>query len=131
MIIGIGCDVVNITRIARLYDKYKEKFLIKILTPNEIALFYSIDIKERRDAYLAKRFAAKEAYAKAWGEGLGSKLAFTDIEVKSNKKGRPYIVATQIKLVKENSWPKGQPKIHLSLSDDHPIALAYVIISLD
>ena len=77
MIFGIGCDIVSIDRIQSTLDKFKDKFLNRVFTEQEIRLSRSANSV----FYYAKRFSAKEAYAKAAGCGIGKKINFQDIEV--------------------------------------------------
>lgn len=116
MIKGIGTDIVDIRRIEKLVNKSGWEVLAnKILTEKEIAELPQHE--EKRIARIAKRFAAKEAISKAYGWGIGSEIKFHDIEITNNEKGAPL---AHVKNRKE--------KIHLSLSDEHPYAIAYVII---
>ena len=124
-ILGIGCDIVNIIRISYVYEKYGDKFLHKILTSYEASICCLIKDERERYSYLAKRFAAKEAYAKAMGTGISEGLAFTDIEIRNDNHGRPYIVLVE----NSASLQRESIDIHLSLSDDYPTAIAYVVIS--
>jgi holo-[acyl-carrier protein] synthase len=119
-ILGIGTDIVNITRIESIYNKYGTRFLDKILHPEEILQFNML-AEHKKNSYLAKRFAAKEAVAKALGFGIGE-ISFRDIAVLNNTLGAP--VAT-FKGDKQSS----KYNVHLSLSDDHPFAVAFVVIS--
>ena len=80
----IGIDIVEIERIRGMLEKYGEHFLEKVFAPAEIGYARG---RKRREEFLAGRFAAKEAFMKAWGK----KLVFREIEVNSNA-GRPYIV---------------------------------------
>lgn len=115
-IIGVGTDIVSISRISKVLKKYPEKFPIYILTPTELAIFH--EKNTNKDRYLAKRFAGKEAIAKAMGTGIG-KLSFQDIEILSHSSKQPYATIT-------NSAPN--ISIALSLTDDSDIAAAVVII---
>ena len=123
MIIGIGTDIVNIERIQHIFDRFGDDFVKKNFHELEIEnlsdLKYSLKI-----SYLAKRFAAKEAMAKALGIGIGRGLSFKDIAVINNDFGAPQIIMpTEIypDIVNCN--------VHVSLSDDHPFAVAFVTIS--
>ena len=118
MIIGIGCDIINIARIKTAYDKYGIKFLQRSFTKLEIENAPSN--MNNQIAYYAKRFAAKEAYSKALGTGIGRAISFLDIEVKNYSSGKPYIVILN-KIFDEQI-------IHLSLSDEQDNAIAYVVI---
>ena len=123
MIIGVGTDVLQIDRIEKLFDKYGEAFLKKNFHSKEIECFCAFESK-KGIAYLAKRFAGKEAVAKALGSGVGEGLAFKDIVILNDELGAPYVEFSTS--VIQNFSDK---KIHISLSDDYPIAVAFVVIS--
>lgn len=128
MILGIGNDVVYIPRIEKIYKKYKEKFLKKILTTEEIKV---LEPKSEKQicSHIAKRFAAKEALAKAIGTGFRNNISMTDIEIFNDKLGKPYYVLSQ-KLTDFIHQTTQNEKFvtHLSLSDEYPIAAAFTII---
>lgn len=113
MIFGIGCDIINIERVAASIDEFGDTFLNKIFTAEEIRR--APQEKDNYYSYFAKRFAAKESFAKAMKTGIGQELAFKDMEILNDDNGMPYF----------NS-PKY--KTHLSISDEYPYAMAYVVI---
>ena len=125
MIIGIGSDIVNISRIERLLHRFEDRFLVKIFTQKEIEIgqFRAA----QKVAYFAKRFAAKEAFSKALGTGFRNGLRFQDIEILNDEYGKPKILlyrgAKDIFVKKA-----GSSIIHVSLSDDMPFAQAFVVI---
>lgn len=123
MIIGIGCDIVEISRINRLLLKSEEHFLKKILTAQETDL---LD-KKKLVSQLAKRFAAKEAFSKALGTGIGKHVSFHDIEVISDLKGKPHFTYSK-KLLDYMNNEYGAFATHLSISDERDYAQAFVII---
>jgi len=134
MIIGIGSDLVDINRIAAVYQKHGQRFIKRILTPNEIEVAHQRKQNKGQDeflAYLAKRWAAKEACAKAMGTGLVTQgITFQDFETSHSAKGQPKmkVMAAAKKQLLEMT-PEGQhAKIHLSLSDDLPMAQAFVVL---
>lgn len=131
MIIGIGTDIVEISRVKRLIDKSGNKFLKKIFSEEEIKGALKYKSEEKYYAYFAKRFAAKEALAKALGTGIGSKISFRDIMVMNGKSGKPEILLKGTGLKTLNKLiPKGfSAKIDFSLSDEKDYALAFVVIS--
>lgn len=129
MILGIGTDIVDISRIEKSYQQYGDKFLHKCFHSDEIKAFQSkADI-----SYLAKRFAAKEAFSKALGSGIGKTISWQDICIKNDDSGKPYLEITEkIQKSMYNVWPETQKiKIDLSLSDEPPYALAFVVISTE
>jgi len=123
MITGIGIDMVDIRRIEKVLIKSEKKFLKKYFTKSEIK--FSKKYKGKKyPAYFAKRFAGKEAVAKAFGTGFG-KIEFKEISVEKEKSGKP-----EIKLSGKAKKLLGKKsKIYLSLSDEYPFAVAMVIIS--
>ena len=89
MILGVGIDIIEVARIASSYERFGEKFLKRILHPNEIA--YCLSHKSPAP-FLAARFAAKEAISKAFGTGIGAALGWHDMEVRRKDSGEPYVV---------------------------------------
>lgn len=127
MIIGIGTDLCDIRRIEALLDKFGERFTKKTFTKGERERADSVST---RGSSYAKRFAAKEAVAKALaGKNTGA-LSWQDVEVINNASGRPEIILHRKALRRMKSrLETGQAyKIHLSLSDDYPYAQAFVIV---
>jgi holo-[acyl-carrier protein] synthase len=122
MILGIGTDVVQIPRIAKLLDAHGERFLARCYTAAERG-----DVSP---AHLAKRFAAKEAVLKALGTGFAKGIYWQDIEVVKLPSGQPTVMLYGEALAHVRSLlPAGTThRVHLSLSDDAPIAQAFVVI---
>src|SRR6266480_7892012 len=89
MILGIGIDIIEVARIQASYERFGERFLNRILHPNEIA--YCLSHKAPAP-FLAARFAAKEAISKAFGTGIGAQLGWQDMEVCRKETGEPYVV---------------------------------------
>jgi len=125
MIIKVGVDVVQIPRIASLFDKFGSRFCRKILHSSEMQVFDALKIRHMN--YLAKRFAAKEAIAKAFGVGIGNFLSFGDIVVNKDRFGAPSVAFQDSVLLR--LLPQGYSKceINLSISDDDPIVVACAI----
>lgn len=117
MIKGIGIDIVEIERIAALI-KRQPRFPDRILTANEKLTFERLP-KRRQKEFLAGRFAAKEAFSKAYGTGIGKKLSFLDIEVGKDENGKPFVIRPVAK------------GVHLSITHTHEYAAAQVIIEVD
>ncbi|MDX1916731.1 MAG: holo-ACP synthase [Rickettsiaceae bacterium] len=128
MIIGIGCDIVDINRIKKLYLKYKERFISKILTSEEISHFNNLSTEKFKIYFIAKRFAAKEALAKAFGCGIGTELSFQDIIVSNNAAGAPAINLKKSPPCKD--FIGKTPQIYLTISDESWTAVAFVVIEL-
>jgi holo-[acyl-carrier protein] synthase len=89
MILGTGIDLIEVARIAASYEKFGERFVNRVLLPDEIA--YCLAHKAPAP-FLAVRFAAKEAISKAFGTGIGAELGWQDIEIRRRETGAPYVV---------------------------------------
>jgi len=127
MIIGIGSDLTNIERIGETLEKHGARFIKRVFTPTEQAI-----AKKRKNntATYAKRFAAKEACAKALGSGIQRGIYFHDMGVVNLPSGQPTMKLTGGALKRlQKMTPKGtKAVIHLSLTDDVPWAQAFVVI---
>tara|TARA_B100001996_G_scaffold245301_1_gene189970 strand:- start:122 stop:511 length:390 start_codon:yes stop_codon:yes gene_type:complete len=124
-IIGNGVDIVENKRIK---NSIKNKsFISRVFTRNEINKSKKLINKTN---YYAKRFAAKEAFVKALGEGFRNNINFNDIDVLNDKKGKPTInVSKSIKNFIKKKFKLSKYKIFLSLSDEKKHSIAYVIIN--
>ena len=89
MILGIGIDIIEVARVQASYERFGDRFLNRILLPDEIA--YCLTHKAP-GPFLAARFAAKEAISKAFGTGIGAQLGWHDIEIRRKESGEPYVV---------------------------------------
>ena len=125
MIYGIGTDIIDINRIKFTLDKYGDRFKNKCFHKNEIKWSHS---KLKSAESFAKRYAAKEACAKALGTGLARGVFWKDIEVINNKYGKPLIKLHNNALKFLNKKINKNAKIELSLSDEINFAIANVII---
>ncbi len=131
MIIGVGTDITDIRRIAHTLERFGDRFTFRIYTEQERAR------AERRAhdraASYAKRFGAKEACAKALGTGLKQGVFWRDMGVANLPSGQPTMHLTGGAARRlEQLTPLGHtPHIHVSLSDDYPYAVAFVIISAE
>lgn len=127
VIIGIGSDLTDITRIGKTLERYGQRFIQRIYTEREQKKAAS-----RADPVptFAKRFAAKEACAKALGTGLNHGIYWRDMGVVNLPTGQPTLELTGGALKRLQAMtPKGMKAvIHLSITDDHPWAQAFVII---
>lgn len=128
MILGLGNDMIDIRRIDETIKRFGDRFLDRVFTPIERA---KSDARAQRAASYAKRFAAKEACAKALGTGLRHGVYWTDMGVINLPSGRPTLALTNgAKARLEHITPPGHvPRIDLTLSDDFPWAQAIVIIT--
>ncbi len=125
MIYGIGTDIIDINRIKSVLNKYGDKFKYKCFHQNEISWSNS---KLKSAESFAKRYAAKEACAKALGTGLARGVFWKDIEVINNKYGKPFIRLHNNALNFLNKKINKNANIELSLSDEINFAIANVII---
>jgi holo-[acyl-carrier protein] synthase len=130
MILGIGNDLIDIRRIEKTIEKHGERFLARVYTDIERA---KSDRRAQRAASYAKRFAAKEACAKALGTGLNQGVYWRDMGVVNLPGGKPTMRLTGGALKRlEKITPEGhQPQIDLTITDDFPLAQAIVIISAE
>ena len=124
-IFGIGTDIVDVNRIQKLINK-NIKFRNKIFSKKEIK--YCESKTNKVDSY-SKRFAAKEAFAKALGVGISKGISFNEIVVNNNKYGAPFIELSGKTKTIVQTLIKKKNKIYLSLSDEKKYALAMVVIS--
>jgi holo-[acyl-carrier protein] synthase len=128
MILGVGSDIIDMRRIEQTIERHGERFLDRVFTPAERAK------AERRatrvDTY-AKRFAAKEACAKALGTGFRRGVFWRDMGVVNLPSGRPTMQLTggALARLKEITPPGYVARIDVTLTDEHPMAQALVIIS--
>jgi len=125
VIFGIGTDIVRIPRMADNLDRYGDRFAARILTGAEMAIF--IDSLQQAP-FLAKRFAAKEAVAKALGTGFRNGLNLHDIGVDNDVLGKPLLVFSE--RAQQMLQKRGIGRTHLSLSDESEYAVAYVVLEV-
>ncbi|MCQ0956269.1 holo-ACP synthase [Bacillus cereus] len=114
MIVGIGIDIIELNRIEKMLDG-KLKFMERILTENERNVAKGLK-GSRLTEFVAGRFAAKEAYSKAVGTGIGKEVSFLDIEVRNDDRGKPILI-TSTELI-----------VHLSISHSKEFAVAQVVL---
>lgn len=124
MIIGIGTDLVEIARVAASIERLGERFIDRILTDSEKAQWADIANVSKAAAFVAKRFAGKEAAVKALGTGIGRGVSFQHFEISNLPTGQP--ILTVAKSVEQRfgdnlSW-------HITLSDEQAYAQAFVIL---
>lgn len=125
MIFGIGTDIVRIPRMADNLTRYGERFAARILTGAEMAAFQN---STQQPQFLAKRFAAKEAAAKALGTGFRDGLRLRDIGVHNNALGKPVLEFSE--RAQQSLKNQGIGHAHLSLSDESEYAIAYVVLEM-
>ena len=123
MALAIGTDIVEIKRIAAVLERQGNKFIQRILCDTEQAEYQRL---KQSVAFLAKRYAAKEAVAKALGTGIGNGVSFQDIAVVNNGRGAPAIELCGG--AAEILQSLGGTKVLISIADEQNYAVAYVVI---
>lgn len=123
-ILGIGTDIVEIARIEQMLTRHPERLAARILHPNELECFAS---QANPAAWLAKRFATKEAFAKAIGTGIGKDVRLQDIETTHDSRGKPLLQLHGVTLATATAL--GVISLHLSVADERTHAVAFVILS--
>ena len=127
MILGIGTDLANIERIQGTLDRFGDRFRDRVFTPTE-----QRKAERRRDVAgtYAKRWAAKEACSKALGTGLRMGIAWRDMAVSNLSTGQPVMALTgwAAERLAAMTPPGHEAVIHVTLTDDHPWAQAFVVI---
>ncbi|MBU2923229.1 holo-ACP synthase [Colwellia sp. 4_MG-2023] len=128
-IIGIGTDIVEISRIAKMPDNTRERLAKRVLTLDEYERFVSMGLVSVNNAtsYLAKRWAGKEATAKALGTGIASGVSFQHIEIITLASGEPKLILSSRAL--EIAQSKKAQYWHISLADEKRYATAFVTLS--
>lgn len=128
MILGLGSDIITISRIERTLERFGERFLERVFTDQERE---KSEQRARRAASYAKRFAAKEACSKALGTGFRDGVYMRDMGVINLASGRPTLLLTggAARRLAELTPPGMVARIDLSLTDDEELAQAIVIIS--
>jgi len=128
MILGIGSDLIDIRRIERSLERFGERFTHRCFTEIERA---KSDRRAARAASYAKRFAAKEACAKALGTGIAQGVSWTEMGVVNEPSGRPTMRLTgrAAERLARMTPPGFVPRLDLTITDDHPLAQAFVVIS--
>lgn len=127
MILGIGTDLANIERIQGTLDRFGDRFRNRVFTQTELA-----KAARRKDeaGTLAKRWAAKEACSKALGTGLAMGISWKDMAVSNLRTGQPVMQLTgwAADRLAEMTPPDHRAIVHVTLTDDHPWAQAFVVI---
>ena len=120
---GIGIDIVQIDRMEKMIEKHGDIFAKKIFHENELAIYLDLKFKAR---FLAKRFAAKEAFSKALGTGIADGITLPNIEILNDKLGKPKLFLHG--KTKEIFSESGANSIFLSISDEKSYAVAQVVL---
>lgn len=123
-IVGIGTDIVEIERLTQMPEKALHKLMLRVLTSEEQLRYQSLKFPI---PYLAKRWAAKEAAAKALGTGIAKGVSFQDFQINNGSDGEPSLAVTG--KAAEIAASKHAAQWHISLSDEKKYALAFVTLS--
>ena len=123
MIVGIGVDIVETVRVEKLSARFGERFARRILTADELLEF---DRRKHSSSYLATRFAAKEAVAKALGTGIGEQLGFHSVQIDNDAQGKPLLrfMGTAVDLIAGLNINNAM----ISLSDEKHYVVAMVVL---
>ncbi|EEW24858.1 holo-ACP synthase [Rhodobacter ferrooxidans] len=127
MILGIGSDLANIDRIAATLERFGDRFRTRVFTPREQA---TAEARREVAATYAKRWAAKEACSKALGTGLRMGIAWKDMAVSNLETGQPvmHLTGWAAERLAAMTPPGHSAIVHVTLTDDHPWAQAFVVI---
>jgi len=123
-VVGIGTDILEISRLAHMSDAALAKLAKRVLTTNELLKYQQLKFNM---PFLAKRWAGKEATAKALGTGIASGVSFQHIEIQSLESGQPVLKLSDVALDKATAL--GAISWHISLSDEAHYATAFVVLS--
>ena len=123
MILGTGIDIIEVARIASSYERFGERFVNRILLPDETAY---CRLHRNPAPFLAVRFAAKEAISKAFGTGINAKLGWQDMEIRRKESGEPFVVLHGKGL--DLFQARGAKSLHVSLSHTENYAAATAIL---
>ncbi len=131
MILGIGSDLIDIRRVEKSLERFGDRFVQRLFT--EIEQKRSERRPNQRAASYAKRFAAKEACSKALGTGINRGVYWRDMGVINLRSGQPtmHLTGGAAARLAEMTPPGLKPCIHVSLTDDYPLALSFVMISAE
>lgn len=125
MIIGVGTDIVEVQRMAAALERRGHALAERLLHPQELALWQS---KNRAPAWLAKRFAAKEALLKALGSGLGNGMSWQHMCVLPNAFGKPEVVWHEAVLQHLPGVALADLRTHISITDERDYVLAFAVL---
>jgi holo-[acyl-carrier protein] synthase len=126
VIFGIGTDIVAVKRIEDAISKHGERFAERILNERERADYRAANTPLSQVRFLAKRFAVKEAFSKAFGTGIGEAVSWHDVSVAHDTHGKPQLIFSDAMQARLDAV--GITHSHLSISDEHDHAIAFVIL---
>lgn len=132
MIYGIGCDIVNVERL-KAEQTFLDHFIKRSFSKAEKEVYAARKFAndQQKALYIAKRFAAKEAVAKALGTGFRNGLCLADIEIFNDELGKPQaILSENAKVILQQKGVTAAMRIYVSLSDDFPFAQAVAVIEI-
>lgn len=124
-VVGIGTDIVDISRIVAMTEPVQQRLAKRVLTPKEFELYRQKGVNAI--AFLAKRWAAKEAASKALGTGIAAGVSFQHIDIEADEFGKPILNFTEQALVVANTLQATH--FHVSISDEANYAVAFVVLS--
>jgi holo-[acyl-carrier protein] synthase len=122
VIFGVGADIIEISRMQETYDRFGERFVERLLMPEERALFEN---SRRPVRFLAMHFAGKEATVKAMGTGFGHGVWIRDVGIINNAWGRPLVIFSE--RAKGVCRDLGIGEAHVSLTDDAGLVVAFAV----
>ncbi|MFO1488546.1 MAG: holo-ACP synthase [Verrucomicrobiota bacterium] len=123
MILGLGIDIIEVARIESSYERFGEKFVKRILLPDEISY---CSLHKKAGPFLAVRFAAKEAISKAFGTGICGQLGWLDMEIRRKQSGEPFVVLHG--KGRELFDQRGAKQLMISLSHTENYATAVAVL---
>lgn len=123
MIYGIGTDIVEVARLENSIRQFGDEFAMRVLAESEMESYVQTKLKAR---FLAKRFAAKEAFSKALGTGIRDVVSFQNIAVSHDELGKPILVLAQE--LADFLHEKRIVHMHISISDEKNLATAFVVL---
>lgn len=123
MIVGIGTDIIEVERVKTMLDRHGDRLPLRLLSVAELQRYAQVPQKV---SWLAKRFAAKEAAAKALGTGIAEGVSWKHIEVGNDALGAPILILHEVALQRARTL--GADSFHLSLSDERAFAVAFVVL---
>ncbi len=123
MIYGIGTDIVTVKRIEDSLSRYGDRFVERVLNEMEVSEYAQSPQPVR---FLAKRFAVKEAFSKAFGTGIGAEVAWHDVSVRHDAHGKPLLSPSPAMTLRLAA--QGIMNLHVSISDEPEHAIAFVIL---
>ena len=126
-IAGIGLDLLRLDRVQRVFDRHPDRFVKRILGPQEIEVFHRRYARDPRRGvrYLATRFAAKEAFSKAIGLGMHMPMAWSRMQTLNAPGGRPFV---QLSEPLAGWYAERFGAAHVSVTDEHDMVAAYVVV---